>query len=124
MHTSAYKSCRIHHNGAYDGDIYITNKDSTSDPVSTKAKIAFTTKGLISLFMKHKYSKPKTIVIKGDSKEECDSEIKILFMDLRSYVEDILIDQINEKMKDELELPYEKLEQIASILNIDLKKIE
>lgn len=63
MHTSAYMSCRIHHNGGFDGNIYITNKDSTSKPVGEKAEISYTTEKLIDFFQSHRKSKPETAPI-------------------------------------------------------------
>lgn len=118
MHTSAYESCRIHHNGAYDGDIFITNKDSTSTPIEKKAEIRYTSEGLITRFRMHKKmsSQSRTIIIESNTGGD-DPEIEILFTDIQSYVEDVLIDKVKEKFDEECS--FEDLEKIADILNIE-----
>lgn len=38
MHTTELETCRIHHNGGYDGNVIITNLDSTSRVVDEGCK--------------------------------------------------------------------------------------
>ena len=116
MHTSAYISCRIHHNGGYDGDIYITNKDSTSRPVSEKAEIVYSDEHLISFFKAHRKFKPEKIFltnIKPEGKD--DKRIEVLFSDIEAYVEDVLKDKIQNKM-DSIKQSTETLEEVVKIL--------
>jgi hypothetical protein len=120
MHTSAYESCRIHHNGDFDGDIYITNKDSTSKPVGEKAEIAYTTEKLIAFFQAHRESKLKKVVLsnlnpEGEELEEDEQLIEILFSDIEKYYEDVLIDKIREEMND-MDCSLDKLEKISKVL--------
>jgi hypothetical protein len=120
MHTSAYKSCRIHHNGDFDGDIYITNKDSTSKPVGEKAEIEYTTEKLIAFFQAHRESKLKKVVLsnlnpEGEELKEDEQLIEILFSDIEAYYEDVMIDKIHEGMND-MDCSLDKLEKISKIL--------
>lgn len=117
MHTSAYKSCRIHHNGDFNGDIYITNKDSTSKPVGDKAEIAYTTEKLIAFFQAHRESKPEKAWLSNLNPEEeelkeDERQIEILFSDIEKYFEDVLIDKIHEEMND-MDCTLDKLEKIS-----------
>lgn len=123
MHTSAYRSCRIHHNSGFDGDVTITNEDSTSIPIGKKASISYSTEGLISAFKIHQRSmsgmdsRHKTVIIESNLKEGYDSEIEITFIDIQSFVEDVLTSKIEEELESS-EIPYKDLEKIAHILKI------
>ncbi len=115
MHTSAFHSCRIHHNGGYDGNIYITNEDSTSKAIGKKATIKFTCQKLINLYKKVKDQEKVTIKsIPGESDNE---EITILVVDIDNFIICRLIDKIREKFDDD-KTSNETIRKIAGILGI------
>jgi hypothetical protein len=120
MHTSAYESCRIHHNGDYWGDIYITNKDSTSKPVREKAEIRYTAEKLVSFFLVKREEKCCSVVLNNIDTDPEDKEIVVLFSDIEMFYQDILIDGIKEKIDqlDEVD-DTKKLEQIAELIGLN-----
>jgi hypothetical protein len=118
MHTSFFKSCVINHNGAYDGDIYISNKGSCEVKLGNLAEIKTTTKDLILLY-KNTEKKPKTQTVPGTHKESEDRDITILFKDIEDYVACVLLDKIQEKM-DDGDLKMDKMLKIAEILKIKI----
>jgi hypothetical protein len=123
MHTSAFKSCRIHHNGGYDGDVIITNQDSTSKPVGAKSEIRTTFVGLVKVYKKASRN-PKTLKggrIKLVDSTNANDTILILFEDLEGFLDCAIIDKISEMSWD---LPHKKLMAVAKILNIDLEHLE
>ena len=103
MHTSAFQTCRIHHNGGYDGDIYITNMDSTSKPLGSQSDIKYTTKDLCNLYRKmyegkEDRDKDYPVTIKGIPEEGYGEEITISSLDIKSYVAAYLSDKIQEML--------------------------
>lgn len=122
MYTNVYESCRIHHNGDFDDNIYITNKESNSKSVNKKVEISISVKDLISKFRIYKKSmsgmvfKNKTIKIESSN---LINEIEVLFADIQSFVEFSLEKRIIEKLYGK-ECSYEDLEKIADILKIKL----
>jgi len=126
MHTVAYKSCRIHYNADFSGNVIITNHDDTSTPISQKAVITYSSEGLIRNLEIQQRLFPEgvpgsgTIIIESNE-EGYDEEIEILHSDIELFVKDILID----KIKEELETggtSLGDLKTIAGILNIKLLK--
>jgi hypothetical protein len=114
MHTDAYKSCRIHYNGGYDGYIYITNEDSTSKPLEKKANIRFTCRKLLNLYEKVKNQ--KTVTIHGLRGSDGNSEITILVEDIKRFKMCRLDEKIREKL--DHNISTERLLKIAEILEI------
>jgi len=85
MHTAVYKSCRIHYNSDYSGDIIITNRDTTSVPVNKISTIFCRRVDLISELFDAGIRKDTTIIIKS-IKRCCDKEIEVLYSDIKSFV--------------------------------------
>ena len=115
MHTSAFKSCRIHHNSGYEGDIYITNEDSTSIPIGEKATVKFTYRKLVN-FYSINTGVNKTLIIKG-LKEDKDkpSSITILSADVRDLITESLIQKISDRINN---LNYVQVTIVANVLGI------
>lgn len=86
MHTAIYKSCRIHYNSDYSGDIIITNRDSTSVPVGEKATIFCRRVDIISKLFDAGIRKNTTVIIQS-IKRCCNKEIEVLYSDIKSFVE-------------------------------------
>jgi hypothetical protein len=120
MHTSAFDSCRIHHNGGYDGDIFITNKDSTSKPVGELSDIKFTCEKLINFY--HCLSpvereKGRKVTIIGDKEENYGDKITILAEDIESFMACRLIDIIQEKINS---LESKEIFELAQAMGIQV----
>ena len=128
MHTSAFESCRIHHNGGFWDDIYITNMDSTSKPLGEESEIAYTTEKLILAYDLLKEEKPKEVVLynmKPEREEdgELNRNIMILFSDLEAYIKCIWDNAIREKIdEDEGAISIEVYEKIGALLEIKLEE--
>jgi hypothetical protein len=99
MHTSAFNTCRIHHNGDYDGDIYITNEDSTSKPIGEKTTVELDFKDAVKCYRDNRKKNPKTVVFKGRSDEGKKSEITVAFKDIVSFVSCVLEDRCMAKIE-------------------------
>lgn len=112
MHTSALKTCRIHHNGDYDGDIIITNNDSTSKPLFPIATVdGLDFKDVLRMYLTKRAINPKTVTFKGRG-----SVIKVSFEDVKSFVSCMLMDRCIAKLEDTTDM--NKLLQIARILKV------
>jgi len=126
MHTVAYKSCRIHYNADFSGNVIITNQDDTSTPISQEAIITYSLKDLIRNLEIQQRLFPEgipgsgTITIKSNE-EGYDKEIEILHSDVELFVKDILIDKIKEELETG-DTSLGNLKTIAGILNIKLLK--
>ena len=83
--TAVYKSCRIHYNSDYSGDIIITNRDTTSVLVNKKATIFCRPLDIMSELFGAWLRKDTTIIIKS-IKRCCDKEIEVLYSDIKSFV--------------------------------------
>jgi hypothetical protein len=123
MHTSAFKSCRFHHNGGYDGDVIVTNQDSTSKPVGAKSEIRTAFTDLVKIHKKMSKNREvlKTGRIKLQDRLNSNDTILILFADLEGLIDCAIIDTISDMSWD---LPHAKLMAVAKILNIDLEHLE
>lgn len=115
MHTSAFQSCRIHHNGDYEGDIYITNEDSTSQVIGEKATVKFTYRKLVNLYKKSNGARILNIIGNDDNESET-KQISILSSDVECLIGDRIIQKINDKLSSNSS--FKKLNEIAEILNI------
>lgn len=129
MHTSELMSCRMHYNSDYSGDLFITNKDSTSKPAGKgeKAEIRTTVEHLYSLFRIHKKSMSldlsiptQTVIIEGNSPDH-DKEIEVLFSDLVAFFSEYWIEQINPSL---YYCGYHVLEKIHGIVSEEMRKKE
>jgi hypothetical protein len=78
MHTSAFKTCRIHHNGDYDGDNIITNEDSTSKPIGTKVSVKIDFKDIVALYILYQDKRPKSVIF-----FDKESKITVSFADIK-----------------------------------------
>jgi hypothetical protein len=112
MHTSAFKTCRIHHNhnGDYGGDVIITNEDSTSHAIGTKASVKIDFKDVIATYIRYR-ERPETVVFLDK-----ESNITVSFDDIESFVELVLIDRCVEKIETLTDI--KELKQIARILGV------
>jgi hypothetical protein len=95
MHTSAFKTCRIHHNGDYDGDIIVTNEDSTSEPIGKKVTVeGFQFEAILSIYLQNRNKKLRTIVIGVGL-----SKIEVAFKDIEAFVSCMLADRCIGKLE-------------------------
>ena len=120
-HTSAFETCRIHHNGGYDGDVTITNEDSTSRPIGPKATIRSTSQKLMKQAVICYRNGPgmKEVTIVGiDENRESNYKGKITVesADIMAYASCVLEDRITRKMENSLE--YEDMVEVAKSLGI------
>ena len=131
MHTSAFKSCRIHHDGDYENEIIITNMDSTSEAIGTPSDIRFTVRKLINFqrnlersnfkenceWITGKRARPNnyTVTIKGLKGSDCGKEITILQKDIEDFLALRLMSKIEEKLEG---APYSSVVKIAQELRI------
>lgn len=106
MHTSTFKSCRIHHNGDIsDGYFFITNKDSTSKAIGKKAEIKYQS---LAALKKLNLENKKTITLVGlkdvnsysNSYSEFDDKITVLVKDIQCFIAADYIDKIKDKLWD------------------------
>jgi hypothetical protein len=95
MHTSAFKTCRIHHNGDYDGDNIITNEDSTSKPIGTKVSVKIDFKDIVALYILYQDKRPKSVIF-----FDKESKITVSFADVESFVMGALMDRCVEKLEE------------------------
>jgi hypothetical protein len=121
MHTTALESCRIHHNGDYEGEIIITNKDSTSKAIGTICTIKYITQELVGLqrrleFSYHDQIRPLNgqVTLKGID-PEYGKEITVLQKDVETFLAIRLVSKIVEKVE---QASYESLGKIAQELEI------
>lgn len=124
MHTTALDSCRIHHGGDFEGDVIITNTDSTSKPIGPLATINFTVRKLINLQRKLEVlnhnaisSTQASVCLKNRKTEEefGNPEIRVLESDVKSFLALRLMSKIEDKLG---KAPYESLLKIARDLGV------
>jgi len=122
-HTSAFETCRIHHNGGYDGDVTITNEDSTSRPIGPKATIRSTSQKLMkqavvcSRDRNVKDLKEVTVIgidENGDGKSK--TKITVESADILAYASCVLECRITQKIENSL--VYEDMVEVAKSLDI------
>lgn len=118
MHTSAFETCLIHHNGGYDGDVYITNEDSTSKPIGKKATIQFSSKELVKLGERGRRGIVTLKSISKDPKEEeHGKQITIARKDVENYAYDVLMDKVTRKLENG-GVSYKRLKWAAAEMGI------
>jgi hypothetical protein len=126
MHTTEYKSCRIHHNGDYSDEIYITNKDQTSKPVGSPAVIRSSTDLMFTYAECGRISRvsaKKKITIPGIAETGYDEKITVLFEDVKAYVDNVLMDRILTKVeKWDSKIRHDQIIAVAQILKIPTDK--
>lgn len=117
MHTSALKSCRIHHNSGYEGIIYITNEDSTSIPIDQFASIQFTYHKLVNCYKHNMGSNNTSVTIRGKNENAGTkfATITILLKDIETLIQSALLDKIENKLS---EATFNNTLTIANMLNI------
>ena len=101
-HTSAFTSCRMHHNGGYDGDVTITNEDSTSRAIGSKATIRTESSELMKIALALIDSKKRTVTVEGVPEDSSDSEgnsIIVWVSDVKAFAADALSEKITSKME-------------------------
>ena len=120
MHTSAFKSVRVHHDGNYYGECYLTNYDSSSTAIGRKTYIQSDMSVLINLYKKNKIKKPEAVKIEGITigASEKKETITILFSDLKDLMKRLLVNRITQKMEEGVS--FDRLERISTILGIKL----
>lgn len=115
MHTSAFQSCRIHHNGDYEGNLYITNEDSTSEVIGEKTTVIFTYRKLVNLYKRSNGIRILNITGKGEEESET-KQISILSSDVEGLIGDRIIQKINDKLSNNIS--FTNLIKISEILKI------
>lgn len=115
MHTTTFNSCRIHHNGDYEGEIYISNKGTTEKPIGVIAEISLTVNELKTI-LKHTKNKPE-VTIKTLSDKDCDPQITILTSDIELFFHNRLLTKIQEKLETQ-DIKFKTMKQIAELLRI------
>jgi len=124
MHTTALKSCRIHHHGDYDGYVFITNMDSTSDWIEPKATIKYTVRKLVNfqrrlekIYFMEAWPGKGEVILKGLKEDGYDKKITILAKDIEDFLAIRLMDKIEEKLEDR-NISYSGIVKIAQELGI------
>ena len=112
MHTSAFESCRIHHDGDFENEIIITNMDSTSKAIGIPSDIKITVRELVNFQRRLEKSPGVTVSIRGLK----DHEITILQKDIENFLAIRLISKIEEKINN---VSYATLVHIARELGIE-----
>jgi hypothetical protein len=121
MHTTELKSCRIHHNGDYSGEIHITNEDSTSKSIGPKSTVTTTFKKLVDIYIgwaRKTDSKRRNIIIVGEQLLPGDSpNITILKKDLYDFMSIVLMRRIISKVEN---MSLRDIDRLATFLKIKL----
>ena len=120
MHTSAFKSVRIHYDNSFYGECCLTNDDSSSTAVGKKTYIQSDMSTLIYLYKKNKIKNPETVKIEGTTigASEKKETITILFSDLKDLMKRLFVERITKKLEEGVSL--DRLERIGTILGIKL----
>lgn len=123
MHTTALESCRIHHNGNFEGEIVITNMDSTSDWIEPKVAIKYTVRKLVNFqrrlekyFMEARSAKSK-VSLRGQKEDGYGKRITILEKDIEDFLAIRLMSKIEEKLE-KGDFPYSSIVKIAEEMGI------
>jgi hypothetical protein len=92
MHTSVFESCRIH----YNGDVILTNEDSTSKSISDKSTIEIPIEQLEAAYNISDFGVSQITIF--DTKDKNNKSITVLKKDVESFLKYRLLDKITNKL--------------------------